>query len=311
MIDIEKIYSFIPKNKFDEKKIKKKFGISNFKKIKNYTGFDNLHVLKKSEKSSKFFFRALDQFFKIENINKKIDAIIFSSHTRESEMPIFSAKIQEKYKINNNILCYDLPGSCSGFTNGLLHANAFLHSGTAKKILLICADAHSKVAEKNLLPVIGDALSCIIIKKSKKKSYFDFGVDGKQNEILRIEKKNNKLNMNGIKVFEFALNRVPETYFKVLKKFRGKIDYYSFHQPNKTIHDQLIKKLKIDFKKIISCFAYGNTSSPSIPLSLCKNFPNKKIYKKVFLFCGFGAGLNWSTVVTKLNNTFVSKVYKI
>jgi len=35
-----------------------------------------------------------------------------------------------------------------------------------------------------------------------------------------------------------------------------------------------------------------------------------KIFNKTFLFCGFGAGLSWSTVVSKLNNTFISKVYK-
>ena len=50
--------------------------------------------------------------------------------------------------------------------------------------------------------------------------------------------------MNGIKVFEFALTRVPETFNKIMKKFKGKIDFYSFHQPNKTMHDQLVKKIK-------------------------------------------------------------------
>lgn len=311
MIDIEKIYSFVPKNKISQRVIKEKFGKVNYKKIKNYAGFSNLNVIKNSEKTSQFFFRALEKFFKIEPEHKKIDAIIFSSHSRQNEMPIFAARIQEKFKIRNNIICYDLPGSCSGFTNGLIHASAFLNSGIVKRILLVCADAHSKIAEKNLIPVIGDGISCIVIKRSKKKSYLDFGVDGKNNDILKIIPNKNKLIMNGIKVFEFALTRVPETFNKIIKKFKGKIDFYSFHQPNKTMHDQLVKKLKLNYSKIISCFAYGNTSSPSIPISLCHNFPEKRIYKKKFLFCGFGAGLNWSSVITELDKTFVSKVYKI
>ena len=105
-------------------------------------------MIKNSEKTSQFFFRALDKFFKIDLEHKKIDAIIFSSHSRQNEMPIFAARIQEKFKIKNNIICYDLPGSCSGFTNGLIHASAFLNSGIVKRVLLICADTHSKIAEK-------------------------------------------------------------------------------------------------------------------------------------------------------------------
>ena len=90
MIDIEKIYSFVPKNKISQRVIKEKFGLENYKKIKNYAGFSNLNVIKNSEKTSQFFFRALEKFFKIDLEHKKIDAIIFSSHSRQNEMPIFA-----------------------------------------------------------------------------------------------------------------------------------------------------------------------------------------------------------------------------
>ena len=312
MINIKKIYSFVPKKFISKKIINKNFDAIKFAKIKSFTGFKNLSVLSKNDNYDEFFFKALNKFFKKEKIEREIDAIIFASHSRKNEMPIFSAKVQSKFKINNSIICYDLPGSCSGFTNGLIHASAFLNSNIVKKnVLLICADAHSQIAEKNLIPVIGDGISCILIEKSLTKNVIDFGVDGHENQILKINSNKKKLTMDGIKVFEFAAKRVPETYYKSIKKFKKKIDYYSFHQPNKTIHDHLVKKLNINLKKVISCFDHGNTSSPSIPISLSKNFPNKKLKNKVFLFCGFGAGLNWSTVITELKNTFISKIYKI
>ena len=311
MIEIKSIYSFVPKNFLSKKTIIKKFGKNQYSKIKNYTGFENLNVISKKDSSNFFFFKSMGKFFKLEKINKKVDAIIFSSHTRQNEMPIFAAKIQSKFKLRNNIICYDLPGSCSGFTNGLIHASAFLNSDIVKNVLLICADAHSQNLEKNLVPVIGDGISCIFLKKTKNKTFFDFGVDGLENEMLIIDPITKKLKMDGLKVFEFAAKRVPETFQNTVRKFKKKIDFYSFHQPNKTIHDHLIKKLKIEGKKVISCFDHGNTSSPSIPISISKNFPNKIINNKTFLFCGFGAGLNWSTVITKLNKTYVSKIYKI
>jgi len=312
MIEIKSIFSFVPKNFISKEKLKKKLGKNNFRKIHNYTGFKKLHVLKKKQEPAEFFFQSIDKFFKVTKINKnKIDAIIFSSHTRGQEMPIFSAKIQSKFQLRNDIICYDLPGSCSGFTNGLIHSSAFLNSKIADTVLLICADAHSKNLDKNLIPLIGDGLSCMIIKRKKNITKIDYGVDGSNNEILTIESTTKKLKMDGIEVFKFAVKRVPETYSNILKKIKCKIDFYCFHQPNKNIHDHLIRKLNIDFNKVISTFDFGNTSAASIPIAISKNFSNRNIVNKNFLFCGFGAGLTWSTIVTRLHKTYVSKVYFI
>ena len=50
--------------------------------------------------------------------------------------------------------------------------------------------------------------------------------------------------MDGIKVFEFASTRVPETILRVLSKsnkIKNKIDYVVLHQPNKNIAENLKK----------------------------------------------------------------------
>ena len=95
--------------------------------------------------------------------------------------------------------------------------------------------------------------------------------------------------MDGLKVLEFAIKRVPETISNILKKSKlslKRIDYYSFHQPNKSILDHLIKKLRLDRDKIISTFDFGNTSSPSIPLALSKIFKDKFISNKKLFSVG-------------------------
>ena len=309
MINIKHIISIVPKatKKIDDLKNKK---------IIKYSGFKKVHILKKKSTSDLVFF-GVKKFFQKTKINPyKIDAVIYSSHSRNFEMPIFSASIQNKFSLRNNILCYDLPNSCSGFTNSLVHAYALITSGLAKNLLIICADTHSKISkDKNLKNIIGDACSCIFIeKKANNTFYYDVGVDGKNNNILQIEtkNKNKKLNMDGLKVLEFAIKRVPETISKILKKSKlnlKSIDYYSFHQPNKSILEHLIKKLRLDRDKMITTFDYGNTSSPSIPLALSKTFKNKFISNKKFIFCGFGAGLQWSSVITNLKKSFVHKIY--
>ena len=64
-------------------------------------------------------------------------------------------------------------------------------------------------------------LSCVA-EKDYNSFYYDFGVDGKNNDILKIvsKNKNKRLNMDGLKVLEFAIKRVPETISNVLKKVR-------------------------------------------------------------------------------------------
>jgi len=316
MINLDFIVSCVPKNKLlikNNKIIKKK----NILKIINYTGFDSVNRLPKNYSSKKFLFNAINKFISFSNTKiNSIDAIIYSSHSRQNEMPIFSGEIQKKFNFSNDIFCYDLPNSCTGFTNGLIHSYSLIKSKIAKKVLLICADTHSKIVDnknENLLPVIGDGCACILISENKKNFFkYDHGVDGSDALNISIEKNNKKLNMNGMKVFEFALKRVAQSIKKVEKKSKiklNKIDYFSLHQPNKTIHNHLISSLKIKKNKVISSFKFGNTSSASIPISICSNFQNRKINKKVFLFSGFGSGFLWSSIIMKINKCFASKVF--
>ena len=311
MINIKHIVSAVPKNYLNLEHSKK------LKKIIRYSGFKRVHILRNNQTPKELInFTISKFFFKTKTDPKNIDALIFSSHTRSEEMPIFSASIQKEFKLRNNIFCYDLPNSCSGFTNALIHSYMLVKSKIAKKILIVCADAHSKITKNvNLTPIIGDGCSCILVENLNKNIFsHDFGVDGNQNNALRIETKNGKKNlvMDGLKVFEFAIKRVPETIKKIVHKSKHKldrIDYFSFHQPNKTMLSHLLKKLYIKNEKVISTFQYGNTSSPSIPISLSSQFPNKTVNNKKFIFCGFGSGFQWSTVLINLKKTLIYKVY--
>ena len=73
----------------------------------------------------------------------------------------------------------------------------------------------------------------------------------------------------------------------------------------------IVKKIKAERKKVIDCVNFGNTSSPSIPISLSNFFDGKIIKNKNFLFFGFGSGLSWTTISLKLKKTFISKILYI
>ena len=65
------------------------------------------------------------------------------------------------------------------------------------------------------------------------------------------------------------------------------------------------------------CVDFGNTSAPSIPISLSFFLGEKNIKNKKFIFCGFGSGLSWSSVyinlkkAVKIEHTRLKKPFRI
>ena len=79
------------------------------------------------------------------------------------------------------------------------------------------------------------------------------------------------------------------------------------------IQDNISAQINHDYKNIIfptSLKNFGNTSSATIPITICSNFADKKITGNSIL-CGFGVGLSISTVVLDLSKTKVFKIIKL
>ena len=155
---------------------------------------------------------------------------------------------------------------------------------------------------------MGDGLSIIYIEKNNENSFIsDWGVQGFDRDVLKIE--NNKIHMDGIKVFEFASERVPQTVNRILvKNKQRKIDYIVLHQPNKSINEHIMKKLNFKKEKFLINYDHGNLSASSIPVNICKNFSNKTLINKRFMFVGFGSGLSWSSAIIKLIKVKINRI---
>lgn len=245
---------------------------------------------------------------------KQIGFLIFVSQTRDHILPQTSCKIQENLKLDNNVLVYDIPQGCSGFVNGLYMS--FLISKNLKKNgILMCGDVVSKLIhkkDKKLKSLFGDCGAAVAIEYNKKnnyKNFFSFGTDGSGSDDLIYKSsglnsysEKSFLKMNGSKIFEFALNRVPLQIKKILMEAKKKIEnikYVIFHQANKYLIKNLGKKVGFREKKILySIENFGNTNSASIPLTIFNNY--KKIKNSDILISGFGVGLTWSSAIIKI-----------
>tara|TARA_B100001540_G_C15792423_1_gene636105 strand:- start:1180 stop:2166 length:987 start_codon:yes stop_codon:yes gene_type:complete len=253
-----------------------------------------------------------------------IGFIIFVSQTRDHILPQTSCKIQESLNLDKKILTLDIPMGCSGFVNGL-YLSFLLSVNLKKNGLLLCGDVVSKLIDKKqekMKYLFGDSGSAIGIKynaKNKNKNYFNFGTDGSGSKHLIYQSSginffltNNFLKMDGAKIFEFALNKVPTQVEDILRESKNNIkdiNYVIFHQANKFLLKTLSEK--IGFKKnnvLYSIHKYGNTNSASIPITMFENY--NKLKNKKILISGFGVGLTWSSGIIDFGRLKYKKLIK-
>ena len=91
------------------------------------------------------------------------------------------------------------------------------------------------------------------------------------------------------------------------------IEYYIFHQANRFILEHLTRKMKLPTGRVlIDVKNWGNTSSASIPLTICSSIGTilAKERKKVCL-AGFGVGWSWAAAVLDLGPLPVAAIYEI
>lgn len=112
-----------------------------------------------------------------------------------------------------------------------------------------------------------------------------------------------ELHMDGMDVFNFTINEVPDLIKEQMDRSgltEQDIDLMVLHQANKFVLRNVAMATGFGMKKVpISMDRYGNTSSSSIPLTLCDYVErNADAGTKKVLMSGFGVGLSWGTLVT-------------
>jgi 3-oxoacyl-[acyl-carrier-protein] synthase-3 len=192
---------------------------------------------------------------------------------------------------------------------------------------MLVGDTISKTVDekdKSNSLLFGDAVSATIVeKKNGYKNFFSIGSINEgydklilKNSAFKINDKKKikpKFYMDGKEVFSFAISNVPKIISNLISNFKIKkseIDFYILHQANKMMLDKILDIISIDNKKrLFSIKNYGNTSSASIPLTICSNLFDKK-EKKLSVLSGFGAGFSFATCVTNITNTKIFKIIK-
>ena len=255
---------------------------------------------------------------------KDIDIVVFVTQTPDYLMPSCSNIIHEKLGLKSECICYDINLGCSGYVYGLWNISSIMQDRKFKKGLLLVGDTISKTIKKNdkinkLL--FGDSGSATALSQSKDEiMHFILGSQGKGFDNLILKKSGFRdktmkpeFFMNGKEVFYFAIKNVPKLIKNliILSKTKiEKINYFIFHQANKFMLEKIADNIGIKPKKVLySIENYGNTSSSSIPTTLCHE--RKKIFlskNRNIVISGFGAGFSFGAAKINLSNTKVLKM---
>ena len=323
---IKSIVSVVPGKKI---KLKKNEKNEKLLRVVRVIGVNQSYKADKNTTVVDLFEKGSNAIIKKNFVNRKnIKFLICVTQTPDYLMPSCSNILHQKLNLDKDCVTFDINLGCSGYVYGLFVMMSLIEKAT-KKIngLLLVGDTISKTVNKqdksNTL-LFGDAISATLVeKKNNCKNFFSVGSGTCGFNKLFIKNSGFKIDdkkktepeffMDGKEVFSFAIRSIPKLINEIIQKSKIKkrdINFFILHQANKMMLDKILDMALIEEKKrLFSIKEYGNTSSASIPITICKNLFKKK-EKKFCLLSGFGAGFSFATCLTDITNTKIFKIIK-
>jgi len=288
------------------------------------------------------FFAAVEAIKSAQIDKEELDYIIVANNFGDTQpgnrtpehVPSLAAKVKHKLGIKNpDTVAYDLTFGCPGWLQGVIQADYFIKSGDAKKILVIGAEVLSRVSDPHDRDCMlyADGAGAVVLEA--KESDTPIGILAHKtrsdtfihSNLLHMGKSYNPdyekkddlfIKMNGRKLYQYALETVPQAMKACLEKSNITISEVSkvlIHQANGKMDDAILKRLYalyniVDIPKYImpmTIATLGNTSVATLPtlldLILKDKLDTHRINKDdILIFASVGAGMNINAVVYKM-----------
>ena len=258
---------------------------------------------------------------------EQIGGIVFVTQTPDHDIPNNSSRAAHLLGLSVNCTATDVSLGCSGYIYGLWLSGLIARSLDAP-VLLLDGETHSYFTsprDRATALLFGDAGSAtLIVPEGDGVWHFGFMTDGSHPEVLIVPEGRSRIPFNahsldyktwpdggvrrpidiamdGMAVFNFVVRNVPACLSELAEAAEidlESLDLLLLHQANLYMMKQVAKKLKVPLEKMpISLDRFGNSSSATIPVTLCSEL-SKEIACRPFktLASGFGAGLSVSAV---------------
>lgn len=297
---------YLPEKMVDNSYFNDKFKLEN-NWIYKRTGIEKRYWAKE-ESQKKIAVKAVRSLINNRNIDlTEVGLIIVASTKFEDSMPGISFEIQKEFDIKNCI-CMDLLAGCSGYINAIDIARKYIELDEIENALVVGVEKLSKYINENDINtaiLLGDGAGATLLGKAKNKMYAknieSIGQDG---DVLTC-RENEKIFMDGKKVYKFAVEKVTKNVNELLEK--GKVDisqikYIVPHQSNLRILTNIAKRIGATKEQIYANISnVGNTFNASIPIAL-DEMVRKNLLKEndKILLVGYGGGLNLGSILIEI-----------
>ncbi|MAC93335.1 MAG: 3-oxoacyl-ACP synthase [Flavobacteriaceae bacterium] len=244
-------------------------------------------------------------------------------------LPSLASKIKAGLRIKNpNCVAYDILFGCPGWVEGVIQANAFIKAGMAKKCLVVGADTLSRVLDQTDRDsmIYADGAGAAVIEQVDDQAGIlshktvTYTYEGEANFIFYGPSNRNRegtkyIKMQGRKVYEFALSKVPAAIQNCLEASGESIENVKkifIHQANLKMDDAIIKRFYRLYKKPMpedvlpmNIQEFGNSSVATVPtlfdLIRKDNYGGHKLNKgDLIIFASVGAGMNINAITYRV-----------
>jgi 3-oxoacyl-[acyl-carrier-protein] synthase III len=294
--------------------------------ITTRTGIKVRHITTDEESTAMLASNAAKEAIHTAGIDpKELDLIVVGTITPEMVFPSTACFVQMETGATT-ATAFDISAACCGFVYALAIAQQFIASGQAQKVLVIGADALTKVVnwqDRASCILFGDGAGAAVLERSTDPDrgilYSTTGSDGHGWKALNcqaygsrypasrpLDDPNKKfMSINGREIYQQAVRRIVESVEECLDQCKLSTDQvkkFIFHQMNARIIESASKRLNLpDEKVFINIAKYGNTSAASIPIALHECIQTKQVSKgDILIFVAFGAGTTWGANVVCL-----------
>ncbi|MBR5152924.1 MAG: ketoacyl-ACP synthase III [Clostridia bacterium] len=288
-------------------------------------GIKERHISDEDTFTSDLATRAAEQALKNANLSpEELDLILVASVTPDMYTPSVACLVQKNLGAVGAV-AFDINAACSGFVYAMVTASQFIQSGMYRNVLVIGADALSKMTEyqdRKTCVLFGDGAGAAVLQATEEEtgilSSF-LGADGASGDCLTapglrcdeadVERRPfgnlRTIWMDGSAVFKFAVRVMASSAQKVVEqagKTMADVRLVVPHQANMRIIEGAAKRLDMEDGGIfVNVDKYGNMSSASIPVALCEAVEQGCAQKgDLVVLVGMGGGLTWGSVLIEL-----------
>ena len=270
-----------------------------------------------------------------------IDLLILVTQTPDYLLPATACSLHGRLGLPKTCSAFDINLGCSGYVYGLSVAATHVQAGAARRVLLLVGDTITKLtnpADRSVSFLFGDAGTATAIEASPSSApmHFVTGSDGAGASHLQVPagmfrspsnaetrraapresgnvRSDEQLFMNGPEIFNFTIREVPGMLTAALQTAGWKmedVDAFVFHQANRFMLEYLAKRMKLPGDKVLLGLEdYGNTSSASIPLTLCHRWAERSSQEPTrVVLAGFGVGFSWAAVALQFDRPKIGPV---